>query len=145
MRAGTARVRTTGTTVRNTTSRSPLEAHVDAGQRDQASAEQPGAHHQRHRQADLGDDERLAGQPPRTPSADPLPPWRRPSAEIDARRRARPARARRAHSPTSDTASAKASAGRSTVTSSRRGRLAGASASSAVTPQRAMSTPPRRR
>ncbi len=104
-------------------------------------AEQPGAHHQGHRQPDLGDDERLA-RPAAAHARAPTPcrpgAGRRPGRRA---RRATPAPGRTPGSPTSEMPRAKASADASTVTSSRRGRSGGASATSAATPTRATSAP----
>ncbi len=80
-------------------------------------------------------------QPPRTPRAEPFPPWRRPSARSTrdtCHAGARP----NTRLAASEMASANINAAGSTVTSLRRGRSSGASASSALTPQRAMITPP---
>ena len=102
------------------------KAHVDARQLDQAAcragprpspAPPPGR--SRRRRTPCGP------TPPRTPSADPLPPWRRPSArstrdDVPGRRQPEDQAGQRATMP-----SANAEAGRSTVTSSRRGRSGG--------------------
>ena len=82
----------------------------------------------------------LRAQPPRTPSADPLPPWRRPSAR-STRETCHAGARPNTRLAASEMPRAKASADASTVTSSRRGRSGGASATSVVTPTRAISAP----
>ena len=80
-------------------------------------------------------------QPPRAPSAEPLPPWRSPSAR-STRETCHAGARPKTRLAANEIASANNNVAGSTVTSVSRGRSAGASATSALTPQRAMITPP---